>query len=722
MYALERESTAVNRYNSQPTGRGTTLADRNYLPLLVITESQNEAEKLNSILRTAGYAARWNWVSNVEDAESAIAQQMPDLIFWSPKLGDAELTDVIAMRDRMCPATPVLAIEKKYDEQAVTPLQAGGIHDVVTLDNGDRLKLIVARELDALRTARALQTAESLVREYQERFESFLQESGDAIAYIQDGIHVSSNPTYLELFGIESQDDLEGIPVMDLFAVEDQGKLKTMLKDAAKGKQVEPAKVKGAKSDGSTFDTTIELSQVELDGEPCIELAIRGEGDTSELEAQMEKMGSQMEELGKRDPLTGLYHRHHFVKLLTNEMKQSRNNMARGLLFIKPDSFSDIDDKVGPIASDQVLKLFAALIQQALGKKGVAARFGGNIFTAIVADKDFAGIEKWSQNLRSTVSTRIFEAAGQSTSMTCSIGIADFASEAKNPGALISLAQQANKQAREAGGNKVQIYKPAERDAEGKMLDAGWIKQIETALKENRFQLVYQPIASLEGDVSGMFDVLVRMLDKDGKEIMPNEFMPAAERNKLMVPIDRWIMANAFDKVIENAKEKKKVQVFIRLSAQSLTDDTTKEWVSKTIADKKVPADSVVFQISEENAESYLKEAKEFTDLAKKLKAGVAIEHFGKGRNPIQMFDHIKMSYIKIDGSFISELSNNDTKRDKVQEFIEKAREAAVQTIAERVETATTMAALWQLGINFIQGNYVQEPEVVMAEDARLPT
>src|SRR5690606_33930631 len=120
-------------------------------------------------------------------------------------------------------------------------------------------------------------------------------------------------------------------------------------------------------------------------------------------------------------------------------------------------------------------------------------------------------------------------------------------------------------------------------------------------------------------------------------------------------------------------------------------------------------------------AEKRLKEAKAVGELTATHGQGIALEHFGVGRNPMQMFDHIRLNFVKIDGSFMNVIATDEKKRDLVKEFIEKAKELKIETVAERVENANTMAVLWQLGVNYIQGNYVQEPEVVMAEDARLP-
>jgi EAL domain-containing protein (putative c-di-GMP-specific phosphodiesterase class I) len=171
----------------------------------------------------------------------------------------------------------------------------------------------------------------------------------------------------------------------------------------------------------------------------------------------------------------------------------------------------------------------------------------------------------------------------------------------------------------------------------------------------------------------------------------------------------------------ERIAEGKKARFFIRLSEKTLADGQFVAWLETQFKQHQPAKGGIVLQIAEATAEKQLKEAKAVGELANKYSQGIALEHFGIGRNPMQMFDHIRMNFVKIDGSFMPVIATDEKKREFVHEIIEKAKTLKIETVAERVENANTMAVLWQLGVNYIQGNYVQEPEVVMADDARLP-
>lgn len=687
------------------------MVDKRQLPILVISQSQNQAEKLNSLLRASGHVVHAAWANDPDNIKKSLQETVPDTIFYFSNTTAVTLDVVLKLRKKLAAATPVLCVTRDATESEVAEVITHGARDLVSLEHPDRLEAVMLRELKIMRQRRELLTTRELILQYQARFQSLMADTNDAIAYAEDGIHIEANPTWCERFGY-SAEDIQGIPVMDLFYPDDQGTLKIALRDLAKGKPVGDLELRGVTATGEPFEIKLEITKAKLRGDPCVELAIRGEDDSGDMEERLADMA-------KRDNLTGLYHRHHFVDLLADEMDRRRIDVAQAVLFIKPDKFSNIDDKVGPIASDTVLKLFGELLNEHLEEGDIGARFGGNIFTAILTRKDFKAIESWADKFGKAVSTNVFDAGGQSVGMTATIGLADFGSEATSAGALISLAQQANSRARESGGNRWQIWAPAETTDSGGLSDVGWIRLITTALKQGNFQLAYQPIASLMGDTTDMYDVLVRMLDEGGNEIMPAEFMPPAERNGLMVGVDRWIMEHAFKILADRLKEGKNGQFFMRLSDQSLVDGSLAPWIGKLMEAHKLPPQSIILQIAEKSAENHLNDIKRLGTELGGLKCGIALEHFGIGQNPEQMLDHIKLDFLKIDGSFMSKL-DDDGVCENVQQLITKAQSKGMQTIAERVESANTMAKLFQLGINYIQGNYVHEPEVVMVEDARV--
>jgi EAL domain-containing protein (putative c-di-GMP-specific phosphodiesterase class I) len=226
----------------------------------------------------------------------------------------------------------------------------------------------------------------------------------------------------------------------------------------------------------------------------------------------------------------------------------------------------------------------------------------------------------------------------------------------------------------------------------------------------NRFRLVQQPIASLVGDGEAMFDLVVRMLDDKGNEVLPSEFLAAAQRTDLMKNIDRWVLGAA----MSFCAARKPHRVFVRLSRDSMRDQTLGTWLQQQLKASGVDAGRVVFELGEALVTTHLKEMKELQALVQPLGFELAIENFGSGRDPAQLLSHVAVNYVKIDGALMQGLANDRLLQEQVKVLVQQARAKGVTTIAERVEDANTMAVLWQLGIEFIQGYFVSSPEEVV--------
>jgi multidomain signaling protein FimX len=687
---------------------------RSYLPALVLTQSQDDAEVLNRLLRNAGHAVRPKWISRLEDLDKELASEEPDLIVSYTKGAGAGLSKVIEMRDRHAPLVPVIAISDEVTEEAVAKAIQNGARDLVSLDKTERLVAVVSRELAVLGQARALHEAREKLREYEERFEGILSESADALAYIQEGIHVSANPAYIELFGLDSVDDVEGMPVMDFFDKASQAELRGAIKTTLKGKPpAEPLTLTGKKADGTDFELTMEMRQLDMDGEAAVEMAIRSEGggaDSAEYERQLA-------ELERRDSLTGLFNRNYFGQVLTQRFQTRQDDgKARCLLMLEPDKFDAIREKIGSVASDEVLKGLGNLLRENAEDEDIPGRLEDTTLTILMERPTSAAIQKWAEDLNRKIAAHVFEAGGQSTAMTCSIGIGPMDEMSDTPDALITHAREALNQGRKAGGGKTVVYEPPETDAEGQLSDHAWSKRIKAGVEKDLFQLVHQPIADLAGGDSELYDILVQLKDEDGEEHPAHDFMPSAERSKLVGIVDHWVVDNAINVLKDRVKKGHTARYFIRLSHQTLADPRLVKWVMNKVKNAGIPAKHVVFEISENSVDKRLKESKAFVAEARKEGCGFAIEHFGVGLNSMQTLEHLEMDFLKIDGSFMEGIDGDDAKREQVEQFIEAAKKRNIATVAERVEDANTMAVLFQLGVAYIQGNYVQEPEVVMAD------
>jgi len=232
---------------------------------------------------------------------------------------------------------------------------------------------------------------------------------------------------------------------------------------------------------------------------------------------------------------------------------------------------------------------------------------------------------------------------------------------------------------------------------------------------ENRFRLAHLPIATLSGELKSMYDTVLRLIDAQGDEIAATEFLPAAMRNRLLRAIDRWVIGASLAFCAKTTLE----CVFVKLSAESIIDKTLIEWLTKAVAGAGVAARQLCFQISEENATQYLAQTQALAGQLRSMGHRFAIENFGVGRDSGRILTQTPMDFLKVDGSLMQNIASDQVRQEKVRVFVQAAQNRAIPVIAERVEDANTMAVLFQLGVAYMQGHYVHEPEVVLADAGR---
>jgi EAL domain-containing protein (putative c-di-GMP-specific phosphodiesterase class I) len=281
--------------------------------------------------------------------------------------------------------------------------------------------------------------------------------------------------------------------------------------------------------------------------------------------------------------------------------------------------------------------------------------------------------------------------------------------------AVISDALECARKGAARGGNQSITSDRADNDSRVMAYDKVWVKHIKAALMENRFRLVQQPIASLQGERPGMYDVLVRMIDQQGREVLPSEFMAAAGRNDLLKNIDRWVVGAS----LSFAAQKKPECLFVRLSKETVRDSGFLEWLDNHLRSSHADPQRLCFQITEESAASYVAQVKGLAAGLRERGFRFALDSFGSGRDSVGMLDAIPLDFVKIDGTIIQGLAGDPQLQMRVRTLVEAARRKNIQTIGERVEDANTMAVLWQVGVQYIQGYFINEPEEVVLRAER---
>jgi diguanylate cyclase (GGDEF)-like protein/PAS domain S-box-containing protein len=692
-----------------PVSEDFDVSEQGAVPMIVMTRSQDHVEAINSTLRKAGHPVHCTWLPDASDLGDALTQLNPEMLVAFTDEPGIDLASIMKVKTQSAPEMPVLIVRENIDETAIAEAMRMGAQDAVTLANRSRLQSVATRELRAYRLERALSTTLSSAREYREQLQNFLEGSADAITHVQEGIIVDANRAWLELFGYSGDDALTGTPLMDLFEQETHPALKGALVACLQGKWTDHAlKVQALLSDGSSLGLELTLMKADYENEPATRISIPANHKKDlDLEARLD-------EAVKNDASTRFLQQRYLLAAVRERCTVGIKGGVRQFAHIKPDRFAEIQNAIGILASEDFMAQLADLLRVQLTPTDLCGRFGGNGFLIMLERGTARDVEAWAEAVAQRVNAHTFSIDDKTISATVTVGLGLLSPADPDVAAAIADAISATRRGRELGGNQMYVVDKSDTDTRVQAYDKIWVKHIKSALMENRFRLVQQPIASLLGEDKGMFDVLVRMLDEQGSEVLPAEFIAAAERNDLMKNIDRWVIGAS----LSFAANRKAACIFVRVSKDTVLDKSIIGWLETQLRSLKIEPARLCIQVTEELATQYIKPTIEFAENMRKLGFRFALEHFGTGRDPLKLLADIRMNFIKVDGSLMQGLSTNQLQQQRVKGLVEAAKRKGVETVAERVEDANTMAVLWQLGIEFIQGYFVNAPEdVTMSGD-----
>ena len=678
------------------------------ITIAVLTDNQDDVELVNGTLRDAGHAAHCHWIDNPEKFDKTLSTERFELIILNSEGYADTIRQVIKQKDGYQPEVPVIAIKRTVDEAGIQEAMDEGACDLVSIDKKGRLQAVVARELRAFRVERALNSTLNSATEYRRQFNNYMQGASSPIACVQEGIVTEVNKAWLKLFQLAKKSEVIGLPIMDYFEAESQAAVKGAIVATEKGKwqpdEQLVAKSTLGKSDAETLDLSFQL--VEFDDGSYVQIRI------APPEKQPEEPTKLVHEALKRDPTTLLFHRAQFLERVQKRLKKKPNSGLHLLVYIKPDDFSEVRTQVGILNTEEVLAQFAEEVRKRLHPRDVAGRFEGTVIMALLERGNERDGEVWAQQLCDHIEKHEFKIDDLKAKLTCTVGICAVSGVYSNFEELISAVANAHAQGKQSGGNSKHLTESTDQSTRLRKYDEIWVKRIKSALMENRFRLVQLPIAGLRSESAEMYDMLVRMIDEQENPILPSEFLPAAERNNLMQNIDRWIISASMD----YCNEGNVTQVFVRLSRHSMQDSSLIPWMTKELEDRKLDPSKLCLQVPEQEAAKYIKQTKEVVAEFHKLGVRFALEHYGIDKNRFQILDILKPNYIKIDGELMHTLTTDTDMQNSVQQVTAAADQRNIQTVAERVENANAMAVLFQLGVHFMQGHYVHEPEVVLQE------
>ena len=684
--------------------------------LLILDKSENDAEKMISLLRNAGIPTRAKRIESEEDLITALEEQVWDLFLAREKEADFDIDQALVLIKQKDRDIPFIVLSQQYNAESVAKHLKAGAKDAVPFDEESHIVVVIRRELASRKDRKNLRMMETQIRDAEHRCELLLDSSKDAIAYISDGMHIYANSSYLQFLGYDDIDEMICVPVLDTFNTESQAKFKEISKPFSSDDKPNDSPLTPCTSireNGTEISVTMSLSAATFDGESCMQIIIRPEQDNAEL-------AEKLKELSQQDLLTGLYNRQYFMQQL-HSIKEAAliDNTHYAVLYLSIDNFQKIKTELGMADADLVLRDLAHLLSDQINDKHYLARLSDDVFGIISTSRNSDHALEISKEYCKLVDEHLFEVSGKTIQITLSIGITLVTENAPSVNDILGRAQTAAQevlsQEENENGNGVRLYAP-KSDKPLDNLDSA-ADLIQSALDEDKFKLLFQPIISLRGQGEEHYEAFIRMLNDEGEEISPYDFLPPTGPSQMANKIDKWVILQTIKHLSEHRSQGHDTKLFINLTAETLQDKTFTSWLNVALKAARLPGDSLIFQISENNAITYMKQAKEFAKSLNTLHCKVSINQFGHALKPFNLLKHLEPEYVKLEGSFTKDMMKNEEAKENAKEMIQTLQSMGKITIVPLVESASLLSTLWQAGVNYIQGYYLQAPSSEMNYD-----
>ncbi|UTI64664.1 EAL domain-containing protein [Paraconexibacter antarcticus] len=424
---------------------------------------------------------------------------------------------------------------------------------------------------------------------------------------------------------------------------------------------------------------------------------------------------ARLQHLADHDPLTGLVNRRRFEQDIDHHLSLCRRYGPRGaVLLIDVDHFKYVNDTLGHAAGDELIAQVAEALQTRLRESDVLARLGGDEFAVLLPQVDLAGAEAVAESL---VADLRGHARGKEDDrprpVTASIGVAVVGPSEFSANELLTQADLAMYDAKEAGRDQYAVYRDeaAEMEAGTGAEIAGirtrvrWLDRVQVALEQDRFVLHGQPIVELATGATVGHELLLRMLGEGDALIPPVAFLPVAERFGLIPAVDRWVIAKAIGLAAAHGS-----RFSINLSARSLAQTDLVDFIADRIAGEKVDPSQLTFEITETAAVTNIASAQTFAEGLHDLGCRLSLDDFGAGFGTFSYLKHLPFDEVKIDGEFVSGCTRSGFDQMVIDAVVRMASTLGKTTVAEFTGDRETTDLLRDAGVTYAQGFHLGRP------------
>ncbi len=415
--------------------------------------------------------------------------------------------------------------------------------------------------------------------------------------------------------------------------------------------------------------------------------------------------------MAEHDTLTGLLNRRCFQKGLEQWVSHcARYSREVALLFIDLDKFKNINDAFGHAFGDSYLQAVADVLQRALRSTDYITRWGGDEFAVLLPETSAEAAAQVANKLLRLFDQTTVTEAGQTMSISASIGISLMPQHALASNELMMCADAAMYEAKQFGRNCWRMYSATSRENPQVQEKFRWERRIRRALETDQFVLLYQPLLGLSDSSTHHYEALLRMEDRDGRLITPGMFLESAEQFDLSVPIDRMVIRKVAHKISTLVDQDPGLCISVNLSRKTLMDPGLVEQAGIFAAQVGAQSWRLGFEIPERVVMENLSMVRNFADEARQAGHPFIMDDFGTGLASFRYLQQLSLGMVKFESSLLNNIMGNPESRRVLKTLTAMAHDLGIKVAAKFVEDPQVLQVLADLGVDYAQGFAVGRP------------
>jgi len=684
------------------------------IAILLIHDDVDEANRLVSLLRNAGYHIDPHYAAHSAELNKKLQERNWDLLLAQFTAQSVQARNVIHQVTRLNKDIPVIFTLGEFSVTDMVDALRMGAADAVPEDEDQYFIQAILRALYNLEQRRKLRYWKRRFSESEDRFESLILSSQDAIAIIKEGTYVLTNDAYANFFGFVDCDSMMLLPVFDTIAPNSQNDFRKYLRPLVESDAWDSENIHfdSIRPNGDTVPVEATLSQIDFHGESALQLLIKRNFIAAGESPALAPHGNPIQDQDIRK-----IRLHAMVEGINSTLRRAAKNGEDALLFyIQVDQYEQLQSQLGIGKTEEGIAQLAAFLDENIHEKLVFGRIREEAFTLILASSDAEKGLVLANTLKNQVSSQIFTT--EDGSFTCTLSIALIAIGETTASAdealsacqkVIAELQQPNPSGRI--GNAVKLHEPVFDLNTGAPTDSELIRIGKQLLKKELFSVVFQPMVSLHGLQEEPYEVLMRadpsvFVEKN----IAQDFSSRIFKTEIGADLDKLVIAKALGKLAEKKHTAAHTKLFLHLCQATIEDEKFIPWLQKTLETSYVEASDLIFIMREIDISRNIAKAANMLERLHNIGAATGVTHFGVSINPMSIFNRISVDYVKVDNVLSDKAQKDKNALLALKPLLQDLKANQCTVIVPAIETAGIIPTLWQSGVDFLQGYYIQAP------------